>query len=77
METVAELTVLAMAMFLAAFFCFRMILLPESTKNTINKIHEVEEIISKREINEMLQEFLKDIAEMEGGSCDAGSNNTK
>ena len=49
----------------------------EMRKSLGEHASEVEEIISKREINEMLQEFLKDIAEMEGGSCDAGSNNTK
>ena len=44
-EVVAEMTVLAMAMFLAAFFCFRVILLPEATTVTIDKIYEVEEAI--------------------------------
>ena len=44
-ETFAELTVLAMAMFLAAFFCFRVILLPDASKATIEKIYEVEETL--------------------------------
>ncbi len=47
MEVVAELTVLAMAMFLAAFFCFRVILLPDTTTNTIEKIHEIETILQE------------------------------
>jgi hypothetical protein len=44
-ETVAELLVLAMAMFLAAFFCLRVLLLPDATTATIEKIYEVEEAI--------------------------------
>ena len=48
METVAELTVLAMAMFLAAFFCFRVLLLPEASISTIEKIYEVQEKISEK-----------------------------
>ena len=48
MEVVAEMTVLAMAMFLAAFFCFRVILLPEATTVTIDKIYEVEEAIYQK-----------------------------
>tara|TARA_Y100000004_G_C8849886_1_gene384274 strand:+ start:759 stop:908 length:150 start_codon:yes stop_codon:yes gene_type:complete len=44
-ETVAELTILAMSMFLAAFFCFRVLLLPEATETAIIKIYEIEEKI--------------------------------
>ena len=47
-ETVAELTVLAMAMFLAAFFCLRVLFIPQTAQNAIEKIYEVEETISER-----------------------------
>lgn len=49
METVAELLILAMSMFLAAFFCFRVLLLPSNTMQTIDKIHEVEQKLSNQE----------------------------
>ena len=45
METIAELMVLAMSMFLAAFFCLRVILLPKATEATITTIYEIEETI--------------------------------
>jgi|TARA_B100000282_G_scaffold51837_2_gene33126 hypothetical protein len=45
METVAELAILAMSMFLAAFFCLKMLAIPDSTIKTIEKINEVEEKI--------------------------------
>tara|TARA_B100000886_G_scaffold275692_1_gene199611 strand:- start:1000 stop:1170 length:171 start_codon:yes stop_codon:yes gene_type:complete len=48
-ETVAELLILAMSMFLAAFFCFRVLLLPSNTKQVIDRIHEVEQQISNQE----------------------------
>jgi hypothetical protein len=48
LEVIAEMCVLAMAMFLAAFFCFRVLLIPQSSKATIEKIYEVEEILSER-----------------------------
>jgi hypothetical protein len=35
LEIIGEMTVLAMAMFLAAFFCFRVLLLPKATRTTI------------------------------------------
>jgi len=41
------MAVLAMAMFLAAFFCFRVALLPKATETTIKKVHEFEEILSE------------------------------
>jgi hypothetical protein len=47
-EVVAEMTVLAMAMFLAAFFCLRVLILPDSPTNTVEKINEVEKIIHKK-----------------------------
>jgi len=47
-ETVAELTVLAMAMFIAAFFCFRVILLPQNASKAIEKIHEAQERIQDK-----------------------------
>ena len=45
METVAELAILAMSMFLAAFFCLKMFVIPNTTIKTIDKINEVEEKI--------------------------------
>ena len=48
-ETVAELTILAMSMFLAAFFCFRVLLLPEASSSAIEKIGEVETILEENE----------------------------
>ncbi len=47
MEEVAELTILAMVMFLAAFFCYRVILLPDASNKSIKKIHEIENILSE------------------------------
>ena len=50
MEAVAELMVLAMAMLLAAFFCLRVLFIPDATlfipdatTVTIDKAYEVEE----------------------------------
>tara|TARA_B100000989_G_scaffold47307_1_gene30771 strand:- start:10456 stop:10605 length:150 start_codon:yes stop_codon:yes gene_type:complete len=45
METVAELAILAMSMFLAAFFCIKVLFVPSSAIKTIDKINEVEEKI--------------------------------
>jgi len=47
-EIVAELSVLCMVMFLAAFFCYRVLLLPKAADKAIERIHEVEEILSER-----------------------------
>ena len=47
METFAELAILAMSMFLAAFFCFRVLLLPQNAGNAIEKVYEVEQILSE------------------------------
>ena len=44
-ETVAELLILAMSMFLAAFFCLKVLAIPDSARSTIEKINEVEEQI--------------------------------
>ena len=44
-ETVAELAILAMSMFLAAFFCLKVLFIPDSAMKTIDKIYEVEEEI--------------------------------
>ena len=46
-ETIAELMVLAMAMFLAAFFCLRVLVVPKNAQSAIEKIYEVEETISE------------------------------
>ena len=46
-KEVAELAILAMAMFLAAFFCLRIILIPQNASKAIEKIYEVEETISE------------------------------
>jgi hypothetical protein len=48
METAAELMVLAIAMFLAAFFCMRVAFIPQNADRAIEKIYEVEETISER-----------------------------
>jgi len=48
-ETVAELTILAMSMFLAAFFCLRVILLPKAANVSIDKIYEIEETIRQKQ----------------------------
>ena len=45
METLAELMILAMSMFLAAFFCLKVLFIPDSAIKAIDKIHEVEEEI--------------------------------
>tara|TARA_Y100000114_G_C11739376_1_gene318036 strand:+ start:757 stop:1002 length:246 start_codon:yes stop_codon:yes gene_type:complete len=47
-ETAAELLILAMSMFLAAFFCFRVLLLPDNIERTINKIDEVEQTVQEQ-----------------------------
>ena len=47
-EIIAEMTILAAVMFLAAFFCFRVLLLPKTSATTMDKIHEVEEILSEK-----------------------------
>lgn len=46
-DTIAELSILCMVMFLAAFFCLRVLLLPEASSSAIYKIHEVEELLSE------------------------------
>ena len=48
LEIFAEMTVIAAVMFLAAFFCFRVLLLPKTTETTIKKVYEVEEILSQK-----------------------------
>jgi len=47
-EILAELSVLCIVMFLAAFFCYRVILLPKAAGESIKKIHEIEEILSEK-----------------------------
>ncbi|MAJ44173.1 MAG: hypothetical protein CMF96_05430 [Candidatus Marinimicrobia bacterium] len=49
LETIAELSVLAMAMFLAAFFCFKIILFPNGKTNSIEKIYDIEETIRQKQ----------------------------
>tara|TARA_Y100000592_G_scaffold39885_1_gene63241 strand:- start:183 stop:332 length:150 start_codon:yes stop_codon:yes gene_type:complete len=49
MEEVAELTILAMVMFVAAFFCYRVLLIPNASIKSIEKIHEVEDMLSGNE----------------------------
>ena len=44
-ETVAELMILAMSMFLAAFFCMKVLFIPDSAIKTLDKIYEVEKEI--------------------------------
>ena len=47
-EVVAEMTVLAMAMFLAAFFCLRVLILPDTPITTLQRINEVEKTIYEK-----------------------------
>ena len=49
MKEVVELTILAMVMFLAAFFCLRVILVPKNGLKTIEKLNEVEDMVYKNE----------------------------
>jgi hypothetical protein len=42
MEVGAEMIILASVMFLAAFFCFRILLLPKSLPPEIDEIYETE-----------------------------------
>jgi hypothetical protein len=39
-QTTAEMMILACVMFLAAFFCFRILLLPKALPPAIDEIHE-------------------------------------
>ena len=48
MKDFAELAILAMSMFLAAFFCLRILFIPDNAQRAIEKIYEVEETISER-----------------------------
>tara|TARA_R110002074_G_scaffold237176_2_gene409019 strand:+ start:69 stop:236 length:168 start_codon:yes stop_codon:yes gene_type:complete len=48
LEVIAEMSVLIAVMFLAAFFCFRVLLLPKATNSTIDKVYEVEDILSEK-----------------------------
>jgi hypothetical protein len=48
LEIFAEMTVIAAVMFLAAFFCFRVLLFPKASPSPIDKIYEVEEALSER-----------------------------
>jgi hypothetical protein len=48
MKNIAELLILAMSMFLAAFFCLRVLVLPENAIKSIEKVYEVEEKLSER-----------------------------
>ena len=47
-DLIAEMSVLAAAMFLAAFFCFRVMLLPKATEGKVDRIYEASEILPKR-----------------------------
>ena len=42
-ETATEMIIMAAVMFLTAFFCFRVILLPKAIETPIDKVYEVEE----------------------------------
>ena len=48
LEIFAEMVVLASVMFIAAFFCFRVLLFPKASPGAIDKIYEVEEALSER-----------------------------
>ena len=47
MSNFAELLILAMSMFIAAFFCMRVLFIPQNAHKAIEKIYEVEEKISE------------------------------
>ena len=47
-KNVAELLVLAMSMFIAAFFCLRVLFIPQNANFAIEKIHEVGQEIPER-----------------------------
>jgi len=44
-EAFAELCILAMSMFLAAFFCLKVLCIPKGASMAINKINEIEQEI--------------------------------
>jgi hypothetical protein len=48
LEVFSEMLVLALSLFLAAFFCYRVALLPKATEKAIITIYEVEEILSEK-----------------------------
>ena len=48
LETMSEMIILAMVMLLSAFFCYRGLLLPKATTHTIDKVYEVEQILSEK-----------------------------
>ena len=45
LEVFAELCILGISMFLVAFFCLKVLFIPDSAMKTIDKIHEIEEEI--------------------------------
>tara|TARA_R110002074_G_scaffold6846_2_gene30419 strand:+ start:4153 stop:4317 length:165 start_codon:yes stop_codon:yes gene_type:complete len=47
-ELAAEMTILACVMFLVAFFCFRVLLLPNSLPPAIDETHEVGTVLSEK-----------------------------
>jgi hypothetical protein len=47
-EDFAELVILAMSMFLAAFFCLKLLVIPQNGHRAIEKIYEVEETLSEK-----------------------------
>jgi hypothetical protein len=48
MEVAAEMIILAAVMFLAAFFCFRIVLLPKAIETSIDKVYEAQEALSQK-----------------------------
>ena len=46
-ETFAELTVLAMAMFFAAFFCLKILVVPHSKNNSLKSIYEIKKTLQE------------------------------
>ena len=48
LEIFAEMSILASVMFLAAFFCYRVILMPKATVATVNQIYEFEETLPEK-----------------------------
>tara|TARA_R110002050_G_scaffold205275_2_gene341025 strand:+ start:465 stop:629 length:165 start_codon:yes stop_codon:yes gene_type:complete len=48
LEVLTEILVMGMISILAAFFCFRVLLLPKANNSPVHKIYEVEETLSQK-----------------------------
>ena len=48
LEVLTEVLVMGMISILAAFFCFRVLLLPKATNSPAHKVYEVQEILPQK-----------------------------